>query len=55
MVGKSRWKGTVLYGAYLVAMGMIWTGVESTGLSATVGLTLALLLGAAMAVVWPRW
>ncbi|WP_175548942.1 hypothetical protein [Desulforamulus aeronauticus] len=55
MAKKFRWKGIILYGSYLGILGITYSYVEGTGSSATIGLSLALLLGAAMAVFWPRW
>ncbi|SHF25209.1 hypothetical protein SAMN02745133_02167 [Desulforamulus putei DSM 12395] len=56
MVARKSWRrGTVLYTAYLAVLGLIWAAVECWGLSAAMGLGLAVLSGAGMAVFWPRW
>ncbi|SHH37884.1 hypothetical protein [Desulforamulus hydrothermalis] len=55
MFNRRNWRGRIIYGGYLAALAAIWYAVEITVFSAAAGLSLALCLGAVMAVVWPRW
>ncbi|GAB6158832.1 hypothetical protein JCM39194_20320 [Desulfotomaculum varum] len=55
MFNRKGWRERMLYGGYLVSLGAIWYAIESTVFSTAAGLSLALCLGAVMAVVWPRW
>ena len=55
MAAKARWRGFFLYSSYLVSLIMVGSAVEAALLSVTAGFGLAVLLGAGMAVFWPRW